>query len=258
MSFENNDNKFYDAKYIITILENEMGETIENLKNKVNNNKVNVTEDEITEYLDKKFQEENPELKARIENSQNKNIGVIEFGITDDEITQWGQNFTDRLKAKRYYFEPYTLEYFKRYSNIVRNKALILLDIIEKIGNKNTNSIQDLIIDLDINIDKEGNILKDDINRLIIPTIYNINVLTEKVTQANNLDTYLTFKMSLDSLYRNDCSEEELYPSKSIQIKNLYYDHVKGNVRLSNNQKAELETQQRRSMKKNAKILLDL
>ena len=257
MNFENNDSQFYDAKYIITILENEMGETLENLKNRVNNNKIDVTEKEITEYLDKKFQEENPELKARIEDSKNKNAGVIEFGMTDEEITQWKQNFADSLMVKRYYFEPYTLEYFKRYSNIVRKKALLLLSIIEKIGNKDYMSIQDLIIDLDINIDEEGNILKDDINRLIIPTIYNINVLTEKVTQANNLDTYLTFKMSKHSLYRDDWSEKEIYPSESIQIKNLYYDHVKGNVRLSNNQRAELEAQQRRSMKKLAQSILN-
>ncbi len=78
------------------------------------------------------------------------------------------------------------------------------------------------------------------------------------VTKANDLSTYLTFKTSKHSLYRNGFTEQEIYPTESLQIKNLYYDYIKGNVPLSNNQRAELEAQQERSMKMIAKLLLDL
>ena len=156
------------------------------------------------------------------------------------------------------YFEPYTLEYFNRYSNIVRNKALLLLNVIEKIGNRDTISIQDLITELDIQLDGSGNISKEDIIRLITPTVYNIGELNEKISKANDLSTYLTFKMSKHSLYKDGWSEGEIYPSSSLQVKNLYYDHVRGNVSLSSAQRTELEQEQRRSMKKFAKMIIDL
>lgn len=134
----------------------------------------------------------------------------------------------------------------------------MLLNIIEKIGNRDIISIQNLITELDIQLDENGNISKEDIIRLITPTVYNIEKLNEKVAKANDLSTYLTFKMSKNSLHKYGWSEGEIYPSSSIQIKNLYYDHVRGNVPLSSNQKSELEQEQRRSMKKLAKMLIDL
>ena len=127
-----------------------------------------------------------------------------------------------------------------------------------EIGNKDFNSIQDLLLDLDIVLDENGNILKEDIIRLITPTIYNIRELNNTVANANLLSTYLTFKLSKNSLYRDGWSEEEIYPTSSLQSKNLYYSDREGNVDLSDNQRAELKREQRRSMKKNAKILLDL
>ncbi len=256
--FESTANKYYDPKYIVTILENILGNRLDDIKNEIHNTQIVVSKEQITEYLEKTFEEEDPELKRRMESPKPKRSGNIGNGrMTDEDIKTLSQEFVDSLSAGRYYFEPYTLEYFKRYSNIVRNKALLLLNIIEKIGNRDSLSIQDLMKELDIQLDENGNILKEDIIRLITPTVYNINELNEKVTKANDLSTYLTFKMSKHSLYRNDLSEGEIYPTESLQIKNLYYDHIKGNVPLSNNQKVELEDQERKSMKKIAKMLFD-
>ena len=64
--------------------------------------------------------------------------------------------------------------------------------------------------------------------------------------------------MSKHSLYRNGLSEGEIYPRQSIQVKDLYYDYIKGNVSLSENQKSVLREQQSRSSKKLVKMLLDL
>lgn len=220
--FESTDNQYYDSKFIITILENILGTNFDDIKKTVNGAQVVVTKEQITKFLEKTWK--------------------LVHGIS----------------GGRYYFEPYTLEYFNKYSNIVRNKVLLLLNVVEKIGNRDTMSIQDLITELDIQLDESGNISRDDIIRLIIPTVYNIGVLNEKVSKANDLSTYFTFKMSKHSLYKDGCTEEEIYPSSSLQIKNLYYDHIRGNVPLSSTQRTELEQEQRRSMKKIAKILIDL
>ena len=255
--FESIDTQYYDPKYMITILENIVGTGLNDMKNKIKNTQVVVSKEQITEYLEKKFEEESPELKKRIENPKPKRSRNI-CKWTDEDIQASSQEFVDQLSAGRYCFEPYTLKYFKRYSNIVRNKALFLLSIIEKIGNSDSMSIQDVLSELDIQLDEDGKVLREDIIRLITPTVYNITELNEKVTKANDLYTYLTFKMSKHSLYREDLSESEIYPSESLQIKDLYYDSVKGNVPLSKNQRAELYEQQRIMTKKLAKMLIDL
>ena len=138
----------------------------------------------------------------------------------------------------------------------MKNKINLLLNIIKHIGIKETVSIQDTLTNLDIILDQNGNILKKDIIRLIMPTIYNIDELDHKLSQANDLSTYLNFKMSELSLARDDISENEIYPPKTRQTKNLYGNFNKGNIPLSEHQKDELHKQLRKSMQKSAKSLL--
>ena len=116
-------------------------------------------------------------------------------------------------------------------------------------------SIRDLLSELDIQLDENGNVSRDDIILLITRALYNINALFEKINRANDLSTYLTFKMSKEYLYKASWSETEVYPTQSIQVRNLYYDHIKGNVALSEKQKFELKDEQRRSVRKTARIL---
>ena len=245
--FIENENKYYDPKVIISILEDFLGKPIDEIKKDVNDNQIVVTKEQIENYLEQKFIEEDPELKKRIESPRPK-----------QDIEDSSQEFVDDISVGRYCFEPYTLEYFNKYTTIVRNKANLLLNLIEKIGNKDSQTIQEMLTDLDITLDENGNILKSDIIRLITPTVYNINDLNEILLKANDLSTYLTFKMSKHSLYRNGLSEGEIYPTQSIQIKDLYHDYIKGNVSLSENQKSVLREQQSRSSKKLVKMLLDL
>ncbi len=268
--FENANTKYYNPKYIITILENILEKKICDIEDEINNAKIVVSEEQIKEYFEKKLEEENPELKKRIEkreldyekskkkkknDSDNEEISFRTYKpLTDKEIEELSQKFADDIAIERYQFEPYTLEYFNKYLNIVRSKAILLLSIIEKIGNKESLSIKHLMKELDIQLDKNGNISKEDIIRLITPTIYNIIEIEEKVNKANDLSTYLTFKMSIDSLYRNGFDEREIYPTKLLQEKNLYYAYIKGNVPLSDNQIAKLKAEQRKSMKEIAKI----
>ena len=85
-----------------------------------------------------------------------------------------------------------------------------------------------------------------------------INDLNEKLAKANDLSTYLTFKMSKHSLYRDGFSEGEVYPSQSIQINSLQYDYIQGNVRLSENQRKTLEEERSKSLKKSAEFICNL
>lgn len=252
--FNDTNNRYYDSKYIITILENLLDNKLDNIKHEVKSTQIIVTKNQIKSFLEKRLEEENPELIKKIECPKTEKTNNIIKNF-DETFENYEKNFSDYWSKRRYDFEPYTLKYFEKYTNIIRNKTLVLLNIIEKIGNRDSISIQDFIIDLDIQLDKNGNISKEDIVRLITPTIYNINLLNEKIDQANDLSTYLTFKISEYSLFREGFSENEIYPNQSLQVKNLCYDYLPGNVTLSNNQRNELRKQQQRSMKEIATLM---
>lgn len=258
--FDVEDIKYYEPRIIVTILEDILGKDLNTIKNDIEELKITIDKKQILDFLDKTFEEEEPEVKARLENPKPRKAvsDKIEFNnLSTEDIEESSQRFVDELIVARYGFDSYTLDYFHKYSNIVRNKANKILDIIEKIVNKDYSTIVDLLIELDIKLDENGNITKEDIIRLITPFVHNYNSLVEKINTANNLETYLTFKLSKHSVYRNGCSEGELYPTSSIQTKSLYYDYLPGNISLSTNQKKTLEKEQRKSMKKVAKILLD-
>lgn len=255
--FDSTDNKYYDASFLVSILEKILGKSLDEIKDDVNNAQIFVTKDEIEEFLERTFQEENPGLKERIENPKprcNKPFGEW----TEQDIKDSSQRFGDEISAGRYHFEPYTLEYFNRYTTIVRNKALQLLNIIELIGTRQSTTIQDLLSELDIQLDENGNIIREDIIRLIKPTIQNVGELDEKITKANDLSTYLTFKMSKHSLYRDGWSEGEVYPTKSIFVKDLHNGYSYGNISISSRQEQELHEEFRKSSRKLAKILTKL
>ena len=272
--FDGNDAMHYDSKYPITILERILEKSFDEIKTIVIDAKVIVSEVQIKEFLEQKLEEEDPELKQRVEKrrldyeknlkkqkNSSENDEKLKFDwkpFTDKEIQEASKKLTDTLAMNRYEFEPYTLKYFNRYIKIVKNKLLTLLDIIEKIKNKDTSSIQDLMIELDIVLDESGNISKEDIIRLLEPIIYNFSDLNKKVEEANELSTYLTFKMSKHSLMRNGWSENEIYPTKSLQNHGLFDFNEKGNVPLSSRQEQKRREEQKRNLQTAAKLILHL
>ena len=245
--FKEKENKYYDSKFIIKILEDILGKSFEEIKKNVKNSKITVTKEQIENYLEQKLIIEDPELKKRIENPKPKRSRDISKW-TEQDIEDAAQELDDSISIGRYCFDPYTLEYFNRYTTIVKNKVKKLLNIIEKISNKNITSIQDILTDLDIVLDENGNILKSDIIRLITPTIYNINELNEKISKANDFFTYRTFNISKHSLYRDGISEFEIYPNEVIQEKNLIYGNLAGNISLSDNQRKVLQDEREKSL----------
>lgn len=252
------EDKYCDSILIIKILEDIMDKSFLCIKDSVTQCNIFVDDNQIEEYLNKKFEIENLDLKQRIESKEPKRGSSINFDQANlEDIRNSSQEFIDGLEAQRYAFSPYTLEYFKTYVSILKRKISTLLDLMEKIAYKDSKSIQKLLDDLDIKLDDDGNILKSDIIRLITPTIYNIKDLYEKVSQANDLSTYLTFKMTKHSLYRDDINESEIYPNEALQFKNLLCENSNGCIPLSENQKEEFRKTYRKNMKKTADWLLD-
>lgn len=257
--FDGNENSYYDSKYIIVILEGMLENSFEKISESVDDAKVLVNEEQIKAFLEQKLVDEDPELKQRFEKrnleykkSLEERRGKIEqsgeenwMNLTGEEIEESSQAFVDDIAMHRYHFEPYTLKYFNKYIEILKNKLLTLLDIIEKIGNRNVSSIQDIMNELDIILDENGNISKEDIIRLITPTIYNFEKLNKKVEEANELSTYLTFKMSKHSLMRDGWNVGEVYPQKSLQDHSLYGFNGNENVPLSSRQEQDRIEEQR-------------
>lgn len=153
----------------------------------------------------------------------------------------------------RYTYEPYTLHYYSHYIMILKSKINKLLYVIDGISSNNASQIEEELNNLDIDI-IDNKILKSDIMRLIIPTIYNIETLKSKTNEANNLDTYLTNKLSKHYLLRRGISEYEIYPSKSIIMNNLEYEDIPGYVKLTEKSKKKL----REKMDKRISFIIDM
>lgn len=249
--------KNYDSNYLVKVLEEIIGKSLIEIKEDVNSKRVTVTPEQIESYLEQRFIEEDPELKKRIDSPKNKRSGNVGEWSKKD-IEDYSQEFADELAASRYRFVPYTFEYFNRYTDIVRNKVNTLLNIVSGLANKKIEPIEELINELDIKISTDGKVSKDDIIRLIIPIVANINMLEEKVEKANDLSTYLTFKESKHTLYKDGLSESEIYPASSLQTQSEMNDWRDDNVKLSDKQKKILEKRQERNRKIVADILTSL
>lgn len=256
----NNKEKYCDAIYIITILEDILHMSLYDIKEKIANSNVTVTGEQIKAYLDELFEMEEPEVKKRIQDRENQPIvhkPIDLVHLSDLDIEKMSLKFDDELVQDRYYFEPYTLQYYKKYISIIKSKTLLLLSIIEKIGTNDYSSVKSMLNDLDIEI-MDGKISREDIIRLIEPMVYNFYRLQERAQRGNDLNTYLTEKISEVSLFKSDISEFELYPTIEIQVRNLYYDDIPGNVRLSERQEETLKEERSKMLKKNANMIVDL
>lgn len=251
----NKDKKYYDSKILIDIIEDITSKSINEIIEKINNSNIYVNYNQIIEYLNNKLITDEPELFKRNE-ERKKEEKVLYNDENIKDVEQLGQRFIDDLSLHKYSFDPYTLDYYNKYIDIVKRKALLLINIIDKVGRKDIVDIKDVIDDLDINLNENGDISKEDINRLIFPTVFNIQRLNAKVEEANNLDTYLYIKISKQSLVRNGFSEDELYPNKELQTKNIVCNYEWGDVELSQRQKQQLQNKMKENIKSVTKLLL--
>lgn len=253
--YVDDNNDYCDCQHIIFALEYVLNSTLEEIKKNVQGSKVNVTPEQIVTYLNYMFLMEHPEVKKRIENKKNRSIN--KDNVSYKFLIKSGNDIQDDLICKKYSYEPYTLNYYKKYINIVKRKSLLLLSMIENIGKNNLSLMKPLLNDLDIQI-SDGKILKEDIVRIIEPMEYNYYLLAQKVKRANNLNTYLYEKISKESLFKAGISEDEMYPTLEIQVRNLEYNDLNGNIRLSKNQEENLKKEQEKRLKRIAKMIVDM
>lgn len=244
-----NEEQYYNPNILIKILEDYYKKSFNDIKKDLKNMQITITQEDIKKYLEKKFEDENPELKQRIEAKKTrKKKSILE--LTPEDIDNLSQELADQLIASKYDFDPYTLNYLKKYSEIVRSKSLALLDIIELL------SCYGSVLEYDI-ILKNDKISKIDIERIIKPTLENIDAFYEKINQANTLETYSTLSITNHSLMRHGITESEIYPVKQLQIKDIYYSGIKGTIPFSEKQKEELEIEQRRNFDSILKYVLE-
>lgn len=247
-----NSDIYYDSSVLIKCIEERYDQEFANVRKFVNCLELAVTENLIEGFLNEMLLFENPDLKKRIDSPKkvrsNKNSE-----LSDEDVKIAAQEFADSISIKRYKLDPNTLFYFSNYISILKDKINKLLNIIESIGNKNIENIKDILEDLDIILDQKGNILGTDVSRLLDATFYNINELCEMLGKANDLYTYLDFKLPSSGNYLDG-----VYPSKDLQVKNGHASYYKGNVALSERQEEQLKNEERQFVKVAKRIFGDL
>jgi hypothetical protein len=197
-------------------------------------------------------------IKYAIEDSN------INMRMIDNRIKFYQTLISPLEDTKPFFFQKKKLIEYNNKKEEYENKISQLYsqlgeeyELIEKIGTNDYSSVKSMLNDLDIEI-IDGKISREDIIRLIEPMVYNYYRLQEKLESTNDLKTYLSEKISKVSLFKSDISEFELYPTMEIQIRNLDYDYLPGNVRLSERQEKVLKEEQRKNLKKCAKMMADL
>ena len=132
-----------------------------------------------------------------------------------------------------------TPEEIENYISILQNKCLLLLEIIDKIAKKDTNSIKEYITTLDIKLDENNNIYYKDIKRLIVPTLYNIKCLHQKLNDLKMRKINILEK-------NNHHGMNNIYPDSSLQLNRLDCPNRAGYIPLSTKQIRQLKEQNQR------------
>ena len=234
---------------IIIIDKFKLGMSFNELKRFIEECEISVTKDEIKKFLDKKRSENYIGLKV---NSKNNGSSIlIQEDTTSEELEK---TVKDALNYQCCSFDPYTLEYFKKYVAILKVKCSNLLKILDYLDKRKSMEISKdewkALVDLDIHVNEEGNVYCEDINRLCEAIIYNINDLYKKVQEVNNLNTYLDFKISKEQLGRDGIFGEDLYPSEEIQVKDVTRGNLPEFIALTEKQKVELKKENLRNFSK--------
>lgn len=119
----NDDGNFIQPHVIRMMLFDEL--KLPNVEEFVKEANITITEDEIKEFLSKKMDEEQPGLKQKLEEEM-KTSSTITFTSDEKEnqrkIDASVRKMKDMRTASRYYFEPYSLQYFKTYTSILKEK----------------------------------------------------------------------------------------------------------------------------------------
>lgn len=248
---KNSENGLYLDPFVmhkVIIEESKVDMSFNELKKFIEECEISVTEDEIKKFLDKKRNENY--TGSKVSSKNNGSSILIQEDTTSEELEK---AMKDALDYQCSSFDPYILEYFKKYVAILKVKCANLFKLLECLDKKNEMSDEEseVLSSLDIHTDEKGNIYWKDVNRLCEAIIYNINDLYKKVQEGNNLNTYLDFKNSKEQLGRDGFfDKEEIYPSEEIQIKDVTRGNLPEFIALTEKQKVELRKENLRNFSK--------
>ena len=234
----------YDPNVIINRLEQALGINYNDIYHYLTEVDVKLKDEDISKFLGDKYLKDNPKIKKTKKKNSSK---------SSEELVE---KFKEDLDYEKYRFEPYTLQYFKNYISILKNKCFNLIKIIDGIINKSIPS--DVLKELDIKLDKKGNVLMSDVERIITPFIYNFIKLQELDKKANDLKTYLVFKISLDDVYKNGNSEDELYPRDNLQNRHFEIEGENGYIPYTEKQKKLIKKEERKILETMCDVVKNL
>ena len=247
---KNSENGLYLDPFVmhkVIIEESKVDMSFNELKKFIEECEISVTEDEIKKFLDKKRNENY--TGSKVSSKNNGSSILIQEDTTPEKLEKAVKNALDYQCSS---FDPYILEYFKKYVAILKVKCANLFKLLECLDKKNEMSDEEseVLSSLDIHTDEKGNIYWKDVNRLCEAIIYNINDLYKKVQEGNNLNTYLDFKISKEQLGRDGIFDEDLYPSEEIQVKDVTRGNLPEFIALTEKQKVELKKENLRNFSK--------
>lgn len=243
----NKESEYITPKIVIPIIEDTFKKNIETLRQDIQNSKVKLSKNDIEIFLNEQFNTKDKETKERLKNKKTRPKKFSDW--TEEDKNSLNQELIDTKTAQKYIFDSYILEYFQTYISTLKTKTLILLHIVEKLGNCEFDLIKNALINLDITILKGKFISYNDLERILIPTIHNIRNLLEKTKAANTLETYLDFNLPF--------YENELYPSANLQSNNIYQNNLPGYIPLSKKQIKDITQKERENIKYWTKTLTE-
>lgn len=179
--------------------------TYSNLKTIIQKTNVNLTQEEIHTYLEQEKQ---------------KTIGKYNNPPLEEIIVK-------KIEEASAISQEH-LNYYKKYIEIVKQKILLILNIVEEIINNDLNN--ETILSLDLNLDN-GQISLEDADRITKALYENIIDLLGLKNKANDLDTY-------KETYRY--KHNKTIPTLDLQNKDLSSSSPRGYIRLSKKQYNEL------------------
>ena len=228
------------------------GNTFEQIQEFCQNEEIKVNEEMIVEFLNKKAEEDGVDMSETVESS-----GWVDLTAknSDSLIKRSVENFKKQLQQSKYRFNAIDLRYFKDCFKIYKEKCLKLCEVVEMLRGR-IDVDKELFKSLDISYNSDY-VSGEDVDRIVIPLIYNFSKAIETYYKANNLNTYLTTTIDEHRMAVDGVSYWEIIPSKDLQIKSGIIVNNKCFVDLTERQKQELEKEKEANFEAAANMLLD-
>ena len=263
----NDINEYQNPKLMIDEIEEVFNKNFLELQDIIMNSKIKLTREYIINYFNEILQGKYSDvlvrnsIRKKLKNklslaSQEYSNSPTAKKYLDDYVLRKQEANYDNNIIRKYTLDSMTYDYYVKTIDILVKKSMLLLKIIEKICSKQTDEIKQLLSELDIELNKDGNIKYIDRYRLVTPTIYVIKNLFIELERANDINTYMTEKISDGAA---PVFLDEMIPTKlNLQVKNLDYVDTNGEdgyIPLSLDQKEQLKKVDNYNLKKLVKML---